>query len=318
MRERIIAACKVAPDSRRHHFVPQGYMKAWTEDGALKVWDTEEGRVFTSGTRDVCVTGDYFTAVMFDEQPSREVEGFLSVVDNEFARLLDAIRSTGELPESKEDRANLGYLIALQTNRVPQRRRTFDDIGDYLLKVEGGAELKRRGIDPDSFRMEAHNNSHIRVMAEVASEVSDDWIMRDWTLAIAVKPWFITCDSPVLWDWERGGAINAEQVLFPISPTMVLMLGEGRDMRSGVVVAPAALRDEVERLTIRGRDRWIIGTPSQDFFRDREGKTIRRRRQMQLECVEHYEEGPKGGACLMKHTYIYAAEPVIKSCGRHR
>lgn len=315
---RIIAACRSAESSKLHHYVPQSFMQAWQEEGHVKVWDTLEGKTFLSDTRNVCAESDYFKTVMPDEEETRAVEGLFSVVDGEFARLLGDIRSSGDLPaDGSENKVSLAYLLSLQALRVPQRRRIFNELADYVIKLESESRLHDLGVDPDTFRIEAHNNSHIRTMSETAREVFPDWAARTWTLITSENDDFVTCDSPVLWDGLTGtpvGLVAVPEILVPLSPRTVLSMTHGESPSRSL----AQVRQQVEFLTIRSRDRWIIGTPSQAFFSGRDGKTIPRRRQLKLECVQQYEPKDGRGSCLMAHTAVYAKGPVIETCGRHR
>lgn len=282
------------------------------------MWDTLTGKVFLAGPSAICNTSDYFKSVAPTHGETRAVEGVLSVVDGEFARLLRSIRENRRLPNhGSEDRVSLAYLLALQAVRGPQQRRIHNDMADYLTKLEAAATFRDFGVSAGDFVISAHNNSHIRVMAETARDLFADWAARDWTLTESQDDDFITCDNPVLYDDLSGppeGLLSVDEILVPLSPKLVLGMTTNSEQAKRSV---PQLRSRVERLVVRSRERWIIGSPSQTFFTGRSGKTVDRRRQLQLQCVHQYT--PKGGraACLMANTAIYASGPVIKTCGRH-
>jgi len=318
LKQQLLSACLGARDARLHHYVPQAYQRAWAQGRTVLVWDTLEGRVFRASPRVMMAGADYFQAIGPDRKKHRMIEGLLSFVDGQYARLIGAIRSTGQLPRDEEERASLGYILALQAMRVAQRRRVYNDMADYLAKLVASPGLRETGLDPNDFIVEAHNNAHIGIMSDVATTVMPDWVAREWLLYTARHPVIVTSDNPVMYtDYEGDpvGMQTAASVFFPISPTQLLVLAADRNFGARELPASGAILKEAERRVIRTRDRWIIGHPEQLFFARRRGRTIPRRAQLKLECVSHeFDHQGRRISCLMRHQPTYANKPVIRTC----
>ncbi|MFF9178153.1 DUF4238 domain-containing protein [Streptomyces sp. NPDC014793] len=74
--------------SRRHHYVPQSYLRAWSPDGRrVRVLDTRNGSERLQGLRDTCVRENFYRLAQGGEAHN-QAEAMLAVIDDETARLL--------------------------------------------------------------------------------------------------------------------------------------------------------------------------------------------------------------------------------------
>jgi len=113
------------PAGRRHHFVPQSYLRQWSSDGK-RVWalDTVTGAVRLLGTRSVCVEEDFYRVVGPGGVAHNRVEAMFGVVDSELRRvqlLFDRLQDPEEL--GFDDLLGLGVSVAVQRMRTSQSRR---------------------------------------------------------------------------------------------------------------------------------------------------------------------------------------------------
>ncbi|MEU7143891.1 DUF4238 domain-containing protein [Nocardia sp. NPDC046473] len=78
--------------SRRHHYVPQSYMRAWSPDRKrVRVLDTRNGIDKLRGLRDTCVQENFYRVTDPDTGQHNQVERMLAVIDDETARLLQVL-----------------------------------------------------------------------------------------------------------------------------------------------------------------------------------------------------------------------------------
>ena len=84
--------------------------------------------------------------------------------------------------------------------------------------------------NPDEYQFLPHQNEHIRVMLNVATEVAPVIAGRSWLLGYSKRAAFVTSDHPVVWRSEPDGRSeymgvgigNAEEAYFPLDRYHVL------------------------------------------------------------------------------------------------
>ncbi|MET8145654.1 DUF4238 domain-containing protein [Sphaerisporangium sp. NPDC005288] len=82
--------------SRRHHYVPQSYLRAWSPDGKrVRVLDTRNGLDKLRGLRDTCVEENFYRVTDPQHGPHNQVEAMLGVIDDETAVLLQKTAPLG-------------------------------------------------------------------------------------------------------------------------------------------------------------------------------------------------------------------------------
>ena len=125
--------------ARNQHFVPQGYLAAFTNDGTrdgrLFVSDLVSQSTFQTKPRNVAAKRD-FNRVDVDGLDPGALEQALGQLEGKAVTVIRGIRADGELPGDQE----LGYvvnLMALLVARNPKLRRAMNTARRHEVRIIG-------------------------------------------------------------------------------------------------------------------------------------------------------------------------------------
>ncbi|MFF2524207.1 DUF4238 domain-containing protein [Streptomyces liangshanensis] len=289
--------------SRRHHYVPQAYMRAWSEDGKrVRVLDIRNGIDKLRGLRDTCVRENFYQ-ITTDGQRHNQVEAMLAVIDDETARLLKFLRAWKPGDDmSFEDFMSLAVVLAFQRNRTPQVRRHLTDIDTWTRH-------RANQVVP-----ELTTNSFVQTLFRSTFGAADEHSTRQLELWDDPGGRFITSDQPVQLSWDRPGetpsTINSEHLLWPISPHRLVVLSQ--DLQGEKIVQRTVSRKELDRIRgtfIRGAETAIIALPHDGDLPS--GKNLRKRPQLRTTCTPIDTEQRK---CRIELGWGYGASTLDETC----
>ncbi len=108
--------------SKRHHYVPKSYLRAWSFDQRrVRVLNKVDGSDRALGLRDVCVKENFYRVTDDAGQPHNQVEDMLAVLDDEAAKLLRFLRGWEPGVDIVfGDFMALAVVMAVQRNRSPR------------------------------------------------------------------------------------------------------------------------------------------------------------------------------------------------------
>ena len=209
-----------APAAKRHHFVPQFYLKGFADNAERVTTVTLPGEQrYTQSVRKTAAENGLY-AVPGHPDGSDAFEKILSNVEGEAAGILSRIRE-GQWPLSPQDRAGLAYFLALQVTRGPEQRRNMDQLAAHLTRIEigygGKAGVKgwaKRVLGADIGDEEAEDLwaqatqpggppirhtalAHIEQMMELTDTIHPSMTFRPWMLVRFDDASLITSDTPV-------------------------------------------------------------------------------------------------------------------------
>lgn len=216
---------------REHHYVPQGYLRGFTETkNVLFVVNKKYNTSRKTSPKGVGYIKDYYTVDTIDEKDSVEVESNLGKIEAKCIPLLDKLIAANDLPNTEW--ADIAIYIALQYGRTPHMRSLMDKaatvlvnnyiketLADALNDPQKYAELKngvtRQNSDAspipsrkklaemvlgpriiEEFNLD--NGTYVQSIFRIAWEIADSLLQKHWTVLHATQgSCFVTSDNPM-------------------------------------------------------------------------------------------------------------------------
>jgi hypothetical protein len=242
------------PIARRHHYLPQSYLAAFTDtglkDGQFSVLDVQTGHSFRTSPLNVGAERD-FNRVDVEGHLPDAIENALAPFEGE---AVDAIRRVidGEIYPTGSDWNLILNLLGLIAVRNPKLRGSFNRsheqvlrrIGDLLVsdkKIwDHHAEKARatgedisdrvsfedvqRFIENGNYRIDFHPQGNLRIEFHAFDELLPLLGQRNWSVLVAPSdgPEFICSDHPVTLEWKDsrsapvGFGFKETEVFFPL------------------------------------------------------------------------------------------------------
>lgn len=237
-------------DNKKHHFVPQFYLRFFSKDGkTVSVLNAKRGKVFHSAPlRSQCYR-DYFYGKDGDHEKA------LSVFEGEAAQSLKKMIVNEAPPqENGRDYCCILLYIAIQANRTGYRVDAINDMCDDLMKHLVKTEHPEIG-DISNLRIEMKNASNTAVKHALSMHI----LLLDlrWLLLRApAGQEFVTSDTPALFAnpflpdnhgaSTTGFPSKGLVIALPLTPTLALILFDSAVYRLHGYVDGASKIDVVE------------------------------------------------------------------------
>jgi hypothetical protein len=296
--------------ARNHHFVPQGYLGGFTENGTrngrLFVFDLVSHSVFPTIPRNVGAKRD-FNRIDADGQDPDALERALGEFEGRAISVIRGIQASGDLPTDDEFSYVLN-LMALLVVRNPRSRKKMNDarghtarvIGDLLASdkrlyehhiakakesgfvsrdVEVSFEAMRTFIHDDQYTVSVSTNESLSLELNGFENALRLLGSRYWSLvsADADAPDFVTCDhpvTPVFKNPNRSGPIgyglHNTEVSFPLN-TRQALLGVLEDPLARKIEAQASQVAAVNSRTVWHASRQVYSKTTTVAVLRREG-----------------------------------------------
>ncbi len=239
--------------ARRHHYVPQGYLGAFTPSGSKDdfffVLDIESGRSFRTSPANVAAQRD-FNRVDIDGHSPDAIENALAPFEGDAVEAIRRVIETNEYPNDSDWNLILN-LLALIAVRNPKLRESFNRSREQSLRVMGSMlasdrrlwerheeKAKEAGehmpnvsfeefksfVEGESYKIEFHPEGNLRTEFKTLDKVLPLLGQRTWSIIVAPPegPEFICSDHPVTLDWKDqraspiGYALPNTEVFFPL------------------------------------------------------------------------------------------------------
>jgi hypothetical protein len=244
--------------AKRHHYVPAAYLARFGEGGSVLVRRRGRPAMYVTSVKNVAVESGFYEVLGDDGQPSDAVERGLSSLEGGALVALREVEQSQQVPPvGSSARSTLATFLAVQFTRTPLHRERImfpERVARYAGSRETDAALmaeylerEHLGFSPRDSEVRAAldltqyllrerelftKDNAIRLAFSTVEAVEHVMLRMRWSLEVARKPRLITSDAPlVLWrtptprdQFEGFGLENAEEVRFPISPAMQLLL----------------------------------------------------------------------------------------------
>lgn len=240
----------------RHHTVPRFYLEYWADAGGhIDVVEKPGGRRYRTVPKTASAETDFYTFIDSDGNPAGHMEQALGVIEADASAAISRITHPvfGQFPPPPDDRHKIATLIAFQKVRGKRRRREIETQTDFYMKfqysgldseaiksllerrvgeanTEQIAEMEEFVANLHEYEFVPDPNEHVRMMGKLAERIFQHLMCRHWYLGVFEEPILITCDEPVMLYKEnrspiRGyGFLDADEVWFPLNPSMLLIL----------------------------------------------------------------------------------------------
>ena len=244
--------------ARRHHFVPQGYLAGFTNDGTraglLTVFDRVSQSIFLAKPRNVAAKRD-FNRVDLEGRPPDYLEQAMGEFEGKAISAIRRIQERGG-PLTDDELSYVVTLMTLLVVRNPKRRLAMNDARRHGVRVIGDllasdrriyenhvAKAKRDGFIPedadvpfekmaefikaDQYRIEVSPTESLSLELGSFQSIFETLTSRWWSLVTAdpEAPDFATCDHPVavvFKDQSMSGPVGyglpGTEVSFPLGP----------------------------------------------------------------------------------------------------
>lgn len=244
-------------EARRHHTIPQFYLRGFARDERLTTVRLSGGEKFPQMVRKASSQNDFYT---IDGHPdgSDVFERQLANIEGQASKVFTQIMQ-GEWPLSQENRMILANFIVLQALRGPNLRSDMEYIASQFTRLEigyGGREGVKEWVEQnhaysptdteaDQIWAEATRPEgppitiqpivHIEQMLNMAEELLPLVAGRPWTLMEFHRRSLITSDAPVSliphleeerFSFEGVGFLTAWGITYPLTRKLGLLMGD--------------------------------------------------------------------------------------------
>lgn len=246
---------------RKHHWVPQFYLKSWATNGQLSTVELATGARYKKAVRNAAMELGFSTVPQHPDDPE-VFEKLFSKLEGQAAAVFNAV-ADGKWPLDADDREVLVIFVTFQALRGPEQRQLMRDLQTDRVSRETAAvaemgasawfedrfglpieeDQARRvweratGDDEPPIRIDAQ--FHIEQIARLAEKALPYIALRRWKLIRFDEPALLTSDVPVSLDnpgreHGRSGLLTARTLAYPLSRDAALVLGDYAPVRAKV------------------------------------------------------------------------------------
>jgi len=119
--------------SKRHHYLPQFYLKNFTgKDGLLWIFDRERNEYRQQSIKDTAVQVDYYTLLGQNGRKHVEIENFFASLESITNPVIKKIERRRRI--STEEKNVLAAFVSFLKVRVPDFEKTANELGEKMIK----------------------------------------------------------------------------------------------------------------------------------------------------------------------------------------
>lgn len=270
-------------EPRKHHYLPQFYLRNFSENEkqVVQFEKTKEARSFGTSIGDAAAVRDYHRIDHDEAEDPFALERFLSQVEGIQASLLNEVINKG-VESSSLDRGDLVFFISLMRLRVPPVKRFFESSLREIVRSTGHI-LSRKGklpsppaglekeLSPENWNITISNWKILHHMFLLAVDTDVLSILERMNISILRtngQDKFITCDQPVAEFHPHAKASDSEgraladpliQLSLPISHHLMLYLSWDKEQTPESPLTIEQVR-EFNRRTIISAENYVFSS----------------------------------------------------------
>lgn len=258
-------------DPRRHHYVPQFYLRRFARNDDLwRVRFDDPSAPTPVVVKDAAVIKDFYTTVDVDIGETVAVERVLALLDGEASGAVARLAFGVLFPPQLQDRLNLALWISMLCVRGPQHRRQMEAMADHAFKMhlslihnedQAREHLRSDGVAPsdaevqelleaveqmDSWEISPHQNDLVQMMLRLALHSTRYILGRYWTLLRFPEPGLVLTDKPLVMyqspekrsSWFGVGLATADELWLPLDRRTALILHNEEVVGERIIKAP--------------------------------------------------------------------------------
>ena len=275
--ELVVAADAVNPllsGPKRQHFLPEFYLKGFTKNDMIAVFDRELNEIRVQQPVNTCVIGHFYTMEDASGRKRFELEQLLSQYEDKASPVIKKLAATEVI--NADERANLSIFVALAAFRTPDvvdslkafnsnligdmAKRMFVDVEEVKARMRGkpGTPPMEDELDAEArelvkymqngqYKVKTNHRWAVGMAIDLAFNIAPILAGRDWVVVHRdnEKKSFVTTDAPVLLTtvaqrensfWGIGFGNTDALVLFPLNESCILaMYGSDGDLKHRIV-----------------------------------------------------------------------------------
>lgn len=293
--------------SRKHHYLPQGYLAAFTDtgtkDGQFYVLEMDNGNGFRTSPKNVAAKRD-FNRVDIEGHPPDAIEQALSPVE---ALMIEACRRVIQTQAYPND-GDINYilnLVGLVAVRNPKLRTSFNKTREHTMRIIGHMlvsekevfehhtrkakeagylnpannatyEEVKRFVEGGEYDFEFSSEGSLRVELETFNKILPLLGERIWSVFVAPHsgPSFICSDHPVTLVWKDarikgpvGFGLQNTEVFFPLGPSVGLYGTYEQPQNEVVELSPISVA-RLNRRIMDNAEQHVFSTSEYFYIRD--------------------------------------------------
>lgn len=280
-------------ENKRQHYLPQFYLKGFSNKGKLWVYDRAKNEFRIQTPVNTTIEKDYYTFVDKKGEKNKSVEKILADIEGRVVPVFDKIKNQDCIND--EDKGIMSLFLSFFIYRVPEFEKLSNEIAQKMAEImmkniitsrEQAAKMikqyekdtgKSLNVSPEiiyeyaqksQFEIIIDRNTTLKQMLDYSMK-NKDWLYNlDWVILQAPeKTSFITSDNPFVLVPPigfpigiRGYGLKTKGVtkIIPLSKEQCITIGSPGNNFKYVDISVKAVRDI--NLYVASRcDRFVIG-----------------------------------------------------------
>ncbi len=263
----------VSQEPRRHHYVPQWYLRRFASDGKVAVFDLQAGRLRLQSPRSVAFVDGLYD-IDHAELPRRTTERLLSNIENLAARALRQAVTDGLVSLTDNQHEDLAMFLATQFIRVPGNRAHVEHVLrrdlDAIRAAMSDADLQEAAGHPltgeelrlvrQPYPMELNLAGLTGGAVIIYGRALTEHLLADfdWFIHRLATAELVTSDRPVAPLSVTSGQIADVGAVITLDREHVLIL---RPKGQAPVHIDGDSTSALQLIAIEAADRYLVGDP---------------------------------------------------------